>query len=87
MAIKDFRIPVHVREDQFGGLTVTLPEASPLRGPAVKGRRYLNQGFEADSLLLELSRGQAYRLRQSGTWGITLRLNDEVICGIFGIDY
>lgn len=80
--IRDFRIPVRVREDRMGGLYLDikagiLNEASHLT--------YLNEGNEANGLLEALSRGQAYRFKNSRD--MTLRLDDEIVCAIFGIDY
>lgn len=80
--VKDYRIPVSVREDRFGGLYATV-KAGILNESAHS--TYLNAGMEADSLLSMLSRGQAYRFRTSGI--MTLRLHDEFVMCLFGIDY
>jgi len=80
--VKDYRIPVKVREDRFGGLYVKVKAGLLNESSHVT---YLNQGMEASGLLDTLSRSQAYRFKNSGN--MTLRLNDEFVMCLFGIDY
>lgn len=79
--VKDFRIPVRIVENQFGHLECYQV------APAIAGepRAYLQSENEMSLVWENLSRHQAYRLRRSGD--AVVRLHDEVVCGIFGIDY